>query len=320
MPLSRIPATAEAQSTLVPGALLGLYQVDSLVGKGGMGEVYRARDTRLNRDIALKVLPPPFSSDPDRIARFTQEARTTALLNHPNIVAVYDVGSHEGIPFVVSEFLHGETLREQMAAGPLPLDAAVRFGIEVARGLVAAHDVGVVHRDLKPENIFVTDDGRLKILDFGLAKSGDRTFAQPSRESSLSTSSGVILGTVGYMSPEQVAGVCADHRSDIFSLGVVMFEMVCGAAPFHRPTAVETLNAILKEDPVSLRRQRRKVPCELDLVVRHCLEKKPEARFQTARDLIFNLELVLPSAGRIEHRSKTQARTPVSVAAKELLL
>jgi len=262
MSLSRIPATAEVQSALVPGALLGLYQVDSLVGKGGMGEVYRARDTRLNRDIALKVLPRPFSSDPDRIARFTQEARTTALLNHPNIVAVYDVGSHEGIPFVVSEFLHGETLREQMVAGPLPLDAAVRFGIEVARGLVAAHDAGVVHRDLKPENIFVTHDGRLKILDFGLAKCGDRTFAQPSRESSLSTSFGVILGTVGYMSPEQVAGVCADHRSDIFSLGVVMFEMVCGTAPFHRPTAVETLNAILKEDPVSLRRQRRQVPCE----------------------------------------------------------
>jgi serine/threonine protein kinase len=281
-----------------------------------MGEVYRARDTRLNRDIALKVLPPRFSSDPDRIARFTEEARTTAMLNHPNIVAVYDVGSHDGIPFVVSEFLHGETLRQQLSAGPLPVDTAVYLAIEVARGLVAAHDVGVVHRDLKPENIFVTHDGRLKILDFGLAKCRDRTFALASRDPSMSTSTGVILGTVGYMSPEQVAGVCADHRSDIFSLGVVMFEMLCGTAPFHRPSAVETLNAILKEDPVPVRHQRQRVPYELDRVVRHCLEKKREARFQTARDLIFNLELVLRAVGRMERRSKrrlTFATSPSAV-------
>jgi serine/threonine protein kinase len=306
IPQAHTPGAVRA--TLAPGALLGLYQVDSLVGKGGMGEVYRARDTRLNRDIALKVLPPPFSSNPERVARFTQEARTTALLNHPNIVAVYDVGSHEGLPFVVSEFLHGETLRKRLAAGALPLTTVMHYAIEVARGLSAAHQLGVVHRDLKPENIFVTRDGRVKILDFGLARRGDQGVVPPWPESSITTSPGTVLGTVGYMSPEQVAGFCADNRSDIFSLGIVVYEMVCGTAPFHRASAVETLNAILKEEPITLRRYRRRAPQELETVVRHCLEKDRDARFQTVRDLIFSLELVLRAVNRSDQRATTRKR------------
>jgi serine/threonine protein kinase len=304
--IPQVQATAAARATLVPGALLGLYQVDSLVGKGGMGEVYRARDTRLNRDIALKVLPPPFSSNPERVARFTQEARTTALLNHPNIVAVYDVGSHEGLPFVVTEFLHGETLRVRMSAGELPLTTAMHYAVEVARGLGAAHQSGVVHRDLKPENIFVTREGAVKILDFGLARRDVHPVPPPWPESSITTSPGTVLGTVGYMSPEQISGLCADHRSDIFSLGVVVYEMVCGTAPFQRASAVETLNAILKEPPITLQRYRRKVPRELDRVLRHCLEKDRDARFQTVRDLIFSLEPVLRAVNRGDQGAKTR--------------
>jgi serine/threonine protein kinase len=299
--IPQLSAIASARPALAPGAQLGLYQIDSLVGKGGMSDVYRARDTRLNRDIALKVLPLPFASDPQRVARFTQEARTTALLNHPNIVAVYDVGSHDGLPFVVTELLHGETLRVRMSSGELPLTTVVRYAIEVARGLSAAHQLGVVHRDLKPENIFVTRDGRVKILDFGLARRGDQDVA-PRHESSVSTGPGTILGTIGYMSPEQVAGLRADNRSDIFSLGVIVYEMVCGTPPFQRSSSIETLNAILKEDPVTVRRYRRATPLELDRVVRHCLEKDREARFQTARDLLFSLDLVLRAAARSEQR------------------
>jgi eukaryotic-like serine/threonine-protein kinase len=275
---------------LETGSQLGPYQVDDLIARGGMGDVYRARDTRLNRHVALKVLAPSFTTDNLRLARFTQEARTTALLNHPNIVAVYDVGSHEGVPFVVSELLHGRTLRDLLRDGALPVWQAVTYALEIARGLVAAHNLDVVHRDLKPENIFITQDDRVKILDFGLAKCRNETLGFPNQNSSESTQPGTLLGTVGYMSPEQVRGTETDHRSDIFSLGVILHEMISGNAPFHGDSAVETMHAILKDEAPELPDRGGEITGELEHVVRHCLEKNPDARFQSARDLAFVLE------------------------------
>ena len=292
-------------TALAPGSMLGPYQVDRLIGKGGMGEVYRARDTRLNRGVALKVLAASSPADSEGLTRFTREAQTTALLNHPNIVAVYDVGSHAGVPFVVTELLDGETARVKMRNGALPPRVAVRYALEIARGLVAAHQLGVEHRDLKPENIFITRDERVKILDFGLAKCHNEALGL--RDSSISTGPGTILGTIGYMSPEQVRGLATDHRSDIFSLGVILYEMLAGTPPFRGDSAVETLNAILQEEPPRLRHLVPQVPVELERVVLHCLEKTPDARFQTARDLIFSLELTLRPAqragGRPERRT-----------------
>jgi eukaryotic-like serine/threonine-protein kinase len=268
--------------------------VDGLIASGGMGDVYRARDTRLDRNVALKVLAPSVSADADRLARFAQEARTTALLNHPNIVAVYDVGADAGVPFVVSELLRGETLRARMKNGALPIGVAVTYAAEIARGLVAAHRLGVVHRDLKPENIFITEDEHVKILDFGLAKCRNETLGLSEQDSSVSTQPGTILGTVGYMSPEQVRGTPADERSDIFSLGVILHEMISGMAPFLGGSAIETLYAILKNDAPALPR-REGISAELEHVIRHSLEKSPDARFQSARDLVWVLELVLRS-------------------------
>jgi serine/threonine protein kinase len=274
---------------LSAGLKLGPYEVVSLIASGGMGEVYRARDTRLDREVALKVLVPGVTVDADRLARFAEEARMTALLNHPNIVGVYDVGLHDGLPYVVSELLHGETLRARMMGGPLPVRVALGHAVEIAQGLVAAHDAGIVHRDLKPENIFVTDDERLKILDFGLAKCRKETLGLPHEDSSKSTQPGMILGTVGYMSPEQVRGTPTDARSDIFSFGVILHEMISGAAPFHGDSAIETLHAILKDEAPALPAGKDCRP-ELEHVVRHCLEKNPTERFQSARDLTFVLE------------------------------
>ncbi len=279
--------------TLQTGSRLGRYEVDSLIASGGTGDVYRARDTQLNRHVALKVLASSVLRDPERLTRFTQEARTTALINHPNIVAVYDVGSNDGLPFVVSELLRGQTLRERMKDGPLPIRAAVSYTLEIAQGLIAAHHLGVIHRDLKPENVFVTEDGRLKILDFGLAKCRNEVLGLPD-DSSKSTQPGTIMGTVGYMSPEQVRGCGAtvDERSDIFSLGVILHEMIAGVAPFERETPVETLYAILKDEAPSLH-AREGLTEDLEHVIRHCLEKSPTARFQSARDLAFVLEFTL---------------------------
>jgi len=279
------------------GLQLGPYRIDSLIASGSMAEVYRARDTRLDRSVALKVLVPGVAMDADRLARFAQEARATALLNHPNVVGLYDIGVHDGLPYVVTELLQGATLRGQLARGPLRVRVALRQAIEIAHGLAAAHDAGIVHRDLKPENIFVTSDGRVKILDFGLAKCRKEALGLPHQDSSKSTQPGVIFGTVGYMSPEQVRGTDTDERSDIFSVGVILYEMLSGVAPFHGESAIETLHAILKDDapPLSAGRE---APPELELVVRHCLEKKREARFQSAHDLAFVLEfLVLARAG-----------------------
>lgn len=277
---------------LESGSRLGPYEVDSLIAAGGMGAVYRARDTRLDREVALKVLVPNATIDSARLARFSQEAKTTALLSHPNIVAVYDVGLEQGVPFVVSELLHGETLRARMREGPRPVREAIRYAIEIARGLSAAHHLGVVHRDLKPENIFITEDERLKILDFGLAKCRNETLGVPGEDPSISTQPGTILGTVGYMSPEQVRGGSTDARSDLFSLGVILHEMISGTAPFRGNSAVETLYSILKDDAPPLA-PREGITPEVEHVVRHCLEKQPGARFQSARDLVFVLELAL---------------------------
>ncbi|HEY3156075.1 MAG TPA: protein kinase [Candidatus Eisenbacteria bacterium] len=279
---------------LSAGTRLGPYEILAPLGAGGMGEVYRARDTRLGREVAVKVLPTAYSADPDRMRRFEQEARSAAALNHPNIVAIYDVGTHEGASYVVSELLEGMILRERLAGGAIPQRKAVDFALDIACGLAAAHAKGIAHRDLKPENLFVTRDGRIKILDFGLAKLIRPDASEPGRSKAptlgIDTDPGMILGTVGYMAPEQVRGVPADHRADIFALGAILHEMLTGKRPFHRPTAVETMNAILKDDPPDLSVAPRPVPPALERIVLHCLEKDPAARFQSAQDIAFNLE------------------------------
>ena len=292
---------------LAPGTTIGPYTIVGPLGAGGMGEVYRARDARLQRDVAIKVLPSSFAADAERLRRFEQEARASGQLNHPNIVAVYDVGTHAGTPYVVQELLEGETLRDRVAGGPLPPRKALDFARQIALGLAAAHQKGIVHRDLKPENLFVTGDGRVKILDFGLAKlTGPGGAGAVSPESLTSaptaagTGAGVVLGTVGYMSPEQVRGLPADHRSDIFSFGCILYEMLAGRRAFSAASSVETMNAILKEDPPDLGRTIADLPPGLERIVLHCLEKHPDERFQSARDLGFQLEaLSAISAGSI---------------------
>jgi Tol biopolymer transport system component len=279
--------------TLLPGTRLGTYEVIGPLGAGGMGEVYRARDTKLDRDVAIKVLPERLASDSAALARFEREAKTVAALSHPNLLGIYDFGQQDGVTYAVTELLSGETLRDKLAAGPIPRRKAIEYALQIARGLGAAHEHGVAHRDLKPENVFVTNDGRVKILDFGLAKpllpesgvSGAATFG--------ATEPGTVLGTVGYMSPEQVRGRPADHRSDIFSFGSILYEMLSGQRAFKGDSAVETLNAILVHDlPEPSGPPEDTLPPLLERIVRHCLEKNPEERFQSARDVAFDLETV----------------------------
>jgi Tol biopolymer transport system component len=278
---------------------LGPYEIVSVLGAGGMGEVYRARDPRLGREVAIKVLPVAWSADVGRLHRFEQEARAAAALNHPNILAVHDIGSQDGAPYIVSEVLDGATLRERLRTGPLPIRKAAEYAQQIACGLAAAHDKGIVHRDLKPENIFITDDGRVKILDFGLAKltrpesMGDgQTLTQ-----TLPSDNGTVLGTVGYMSPEQVRGKPADARSDLFSFGAILYEMLAGKRAFHGESAAETMSAIVKEEPAELGETNRSVPPALERIVRHCLEKNPQERFQSARDIAFDLESITSVSG-----------------------
>jgi hypothetical protein len=281
-----------ALMTLTSGTKLGPYEILAPLGAGGMGEVYRARDTRLGRDVAIKVLPEAFARDAERLRRFETEARVVAALDHPNILSIHDVGQHEGTPYLVSECLEGHSLRQELSAGALPLRRAVEYGTQIAQGLAAAHDKGIVHRDLKPENIFITRDGRVKILDFGLAKlvRPEAALGEGETLEAVPTSAGVVLGTVGYMSPEQVKGEVADARSDIFALGTILYEMFSGQRAFRRDTAAETMTAILKEDPAELSASTKPISAVLERVVRRCLEKKPLQRFQSARDLAFNLE------------------------------
>jgi eukaryotic-like serine/threonine-protein kinase len=277
---------------LTSGTKLGPYEIHSPIGAGGMGEVYRARDTRLNRDVAIKILPVSFSGDPERLQRFAQESRAAAALNHPNILSIFDIGEERGAPYVVSELLEGETLRDRLRNGALSSRKAIDYGRQIASGLAAAHDKGIVHRDLKPENIFVTNDGRVKILDFGLAKliQTDTDLSGEAPTQQVGTESGMVMGTVGYMSPEQVRGKAADSRTDIFSFGAVLYEMLSGKRAFHGDSAVDTMSAILKEEPPDLTETNRNVSPALERIVRHCLEKNPAERFQSARDVAFNLE------------------------------
>ncbi len=271
---------------------LGPYEVLSPLGAGGMGEVYRARDPRLGREVAVKLLPESFSSDQQRLHRFEQEARAAAGLYHPNILAVYDIGQQDGAPYIVSELLEGETLRQKLHAGPIPVRKAVDYALQMARGLAAAHDKGVVHRDLKPENVFVTRDGRVKILDFGLAKLTQVEAAPDSATMTVQSEAGKVLGTVGYMSPEQVRGKPADARSDLFALGAIIYEMLTGKRAFHGDTSADTMTAILTKDPPEFGSANAQVSPALDRIVRHCLEKSPDERFQSARDVAFDLEML----------------------------
>lgn len=271
---------------------VGPYEIISALGAGGMGEVYRARDPRLGREVAIKILPASFSSDAPRLHRFEQEARAAAALNHPNILAVFDLGTQDGSPYIVSELLEGATLRERLRTGPLPVRKAIDYAQQIARGLAAAHDRGIVHRDLKPENIFVTDDGRLKILDFGLAKlsAPKGTESSDALTQTVHSDPGTVLGTVGYMSPEQVRGKPADARSDLFSFGAILYEMLSGKRAFHGESAAETMSAILKEEPPELTETNRNVPPALERIVRHCLEKNVAERFHSAHDIAFDLQ------------------------------
>jgi Tol biopolymer transport system component len=279
---------------LTAGTRLGPYEIISLVGAGGMGEVYRARDPRLGRDVAVKVLPARLADDPERLHRFEQEARAAAALNHSNILALYDVGSHEGNPYLVTELLEGETLRERLQGGPLMPRKAVELAIQIAHGLAAAHAKDIVHRDLKPENVFVTRDGTVKILDFGLAKlKPERLNAAQIGDATTElsgTTPGMVLGTTGYMSPEQVRGQPADQRSDIFAFGVVLYEMISGKKAFVRDSVAGTLSAILEQDPPDLAAIGHPVAPAFERIVRRCLEKRPEDRFHSAHDLALSLE------------------------------
>ncbi|HEY3173960.1 MAG TPA: protein kinase [Thermoanaerobaculia bacterium] len=279
--------------TLSAGTRLGPYEILSPLGVGGMGEVYRGRDPRIGREVAIKVLPESFSKDAERLRRFEKEARSAGLLNHPNVLVVYDVGEHEGSPYIVEELLDGETLRERLVQGTLRPAEAIEYGVQVARGLAAAHEKGVIHRDLKPENLFVTRDGRIKILDFGLAKltQPETAAAEAAEAATLSavTEAGVTLGTVGYMSPEQVRGLPADARSDIFSFGAVLYEMATGKRAFRGNSPAETMSMILKEQPSSVGDANPDVPPALDRVVCRCLEKEPRRRFHSANDIEFAL-------------------------------
>ncbi|HKA20618.1 MAG TPA: protein kinase [Blastocatellia bacterium] len=278
---------------IAAGTRLGPYEILSPLGAGGMGEVYRARDSRLGRDVAVKVLPSSFSDDEQRLQRFEQEACAVGALNHPNILAIHDVGKHNGSPYVVSELLEGETLRGRIGGAALPVRKAIDYALQIARGLAAAHEKGIVHRDLKPENIFITRDGRVKILDFGLAKLTEPAEGQsktdvPTRR--IDTDPGTVMGTVGYMSPEQVCGRPVDHRADIFSFGAILYEMLTGKRAFHGESAAETMSAILREDPPDLSESNKNVAPALEHVVRHCLEKNPEERFHSASDLAFAIK------------------------------
>src|SRR5262245_22905121 len=301
---------------MIAGATrLGPYEIIASIGAGGMGEVYHARDTRLGRDVAIKVLPASFSDDPERLHRFQQEACAAGALNHPNILSIYDTGAHDGSPYVVSELLEGQTLRQRTSGTTLPQRKAIDYALQIVHGLAAAHERGIVHRDLKPDNLFITNDGRVKILDFGLAKltgAADGNLSQtsvPTRR--VDTDPGKVMGTVGYMSPEQVKGRAVDHRSDIFSFGAILYEMLSGRRAFHGESAAETMSAILKEDPSELSETNHQVSPALERLVNHCLEKNPESRFHSASDLAFALEALSGATS-----NSTQTMTMPSLASR----
>jgi len=297
-----------------PNTKLAHYTIISKIGAGGMGEVYRARDTRLDREVAIKLLSSDVSKDTDRLKRFEQEAKATSALNHPNILTVHDIGEHEGNPYIVSELLDGEELRQLLDHGAIPLRKVIDYAQQIVSGLSAAHEKGVIHRDLKPENLFITKNDRVKILDFGLAKLRATALEASSSEDATRraiTNPGVVMGTVGYMSPEQVRGQLTDHRSDIFSFGAILHEMISGRRAFRRETMAETMSAILKEEPDDLTESIPNISPSLERIVRRCLEKKAERRFQSTSDLGFALEALsnTSSSGTRWKWSRTQPTT-----------
>jgi len=291
---------------LAAGTQLGPYEIISTLGAGGMGEVYRARDSRLARDVALKILPGELATDPDRRARFEREARAAGQIHHPNILSILDIGVHHDMPFIVTELLEGETLRERLRPGPLPQRKAIEIASQIAKGLGAAHDKGIVHRDIKPENIFISGDGHVKILDFGLASAPTQESVHPDATVTMKTASGMILGTAAYMSPEQARGQVVDFRSDIFSLGSVLYELLSGQRPFLGNTYADLVSSILRQDPAPMPEVSKILPA-LDRIVRRCLEKSPAERFQSARDLAFQLDLL---ASNVESRSGAAVPDP----------
>jgi eukaryotic-like serine/threonine-protein kinase len=316
--LSEESIIAGFRMPLSTGTKLGPYEIVAPLGTGGMGEVYRARDTRLGRDVAVKVLPASFATDAERLRRFEQEARAAGALNHPNILAIYDMGVQDGAAYLVTELLEGETLKERLRTGPLPVRKALDLAVQAIRGVAAAHDRGIIHRDLKPANIFLTNDGHVKILDFGLAKLiqaeagaslGETQSPTRTAEPLTQTVAGVVLGTVGYMSPEQVRGKPADARSDIFAVGIILYEMLSGQRAFEKDSSADTMAAILKEEPTELSGDGKRVPPAVERIVRHCLEKNPAERFQSVRDLAFDLES-LSGASTTSASTFTAAKPP----------
>jgi eukaryotic-like serine/threonine-protein kinase len=311
---------------LAAGTRLGPYEVIALLGAGGMGEVYRGHDPRMGRDVAITVLPQDVSADLTRVRRFEQEARAAAALNHPNILSVYDVGQHDGAAYLVSELLDGETLRsrlrrlspaaDQPALAPrlqraLTSRKAVEYAVQIARGLAAAHEKAIVHRDLKPENLFITTNERVKILDFGLAELESSSPTQADGAATVAdTAVGTVLGTVGYMAPEQVRGLAADHRSDIFALGSMLYEMLSGTRAFGGATSADVMTAVLNEEPPEAPLAERHVRPALARVVRRCLEKNPAARFQSTEDLAFALEGLSTSSDAGDASPLPRRRSP----------
>jgi len=301
------------------GTTLGHYRITAKIGEGGMGVVYRAHDERLDRDVAVKVLPEEVATDQDRLRRFEREAKAVAALSHPNILEIFDFDTEGDVTFAVTELLEGETLRERLEVGAVGWRKVAETGAAIAEGLAAAHGAGIIHRDLKPDNIFITSDGRVKILEFGLARDVEAAAPDETHSPTVSryTDPGAVMGTAGYMSPEQVRGEPADQRSDLFSLGCVLYEMVSGRRAFARDTAAETMTAILREEPPEVSGSDVLLPPELEQTVRRCLEKRPEARFQSASDLAYNLRTIssasVPSATR--EQAAVRRRKPVLGAA-----
>src|SRR4051812_22810095 len=306
--------------TLTAGTRLGPYQISSAIGAGGMGEVYRASDDRLGREVAIKVLPAGFSADPDRLKRFSLEARAASALNHPNILTIFDIGTADGSPYLVSELLEGSTLREMLRQQQqIPIRKALEISAQIANGLSAAHEKGIVHRDLKPENVFVLKGGRVKILDFGLAKLIEPSASSGSGNSATmpsGTDPGTVLGTAGYMSPEQVRGLATDARSDIFSFGAILYEMLAGHRAFKGDSSADIGSAILKEDPPEITRANPHVSPALDRIVQHCLEKDAAERFQSAKDLAFALH----SVSTVSESGLRAAPVPTSSKGKRIAL
>jgi len=309
--------------TISPGTKLGPYEIVGLLGAGGMGEVYRAKDTRLERAVAVKMVSRSFANDTDRLRRFELEARTVAALNHPNILGIHDIGSYEGAPYLVSELLEGETLREKLEAGALGVRRATEYALGIARGLATAHEKGIVHRDLKPENVFIARDGQVKILDFGLAKlmRSDAGVDSTLLTNQVETRPGMVLGTMGYISPEQVRCEACDARSDIFSLGAVLYEMLTGKRAFKRETAAETMTAILREEPPELSETGCQVPPGMQRIIARCLEKSVERRFQSASDLGFAIESLSGTGATqsLERVKEKRAWCPSAAAAAGVL-